>query len=322
MKELASRFFIITDDQVGYLYGDHLKEQLHPFESHIFSFPPGEKNKTRATKELIENQMLEKGFGRDICVIALGGGVVSDLAGYVAATYCRGVPWVVVPTSLLAMVDASIGGKTGVNTPYGKNMIGAIYPPIKVVIDLFYLKSLPQKEMANGFAEMIKHGLIADASLFEYLEAGRPLEDAIHQSRRIKKEIVEEDEKENGKRRLLNFGHTIGHALELITDYSLSHGEAVAIGLLIESDLSGLDKNSLARIKNLLLKEGLPLKLPFQVSADAILNAMAIDKKSINSRPRFVMIDKIGSARTFNGDYCTFVDQSKVKKALYDFGGY
>ena len=165
----------------------------------------------------MENQLFEKGLGRDTCVIALGGGVVTDMAGYVAATYCRGIPLVMIPTSLLGMVDASIGGKTGVNVSYGKNMLGCIYQPKKVFIDLFTLKTLPKKELTNGVVEMIKHGLIADDNLFEYLEKHSDqllaldfsfLEKAIFESCRIKKEIVEQDEKENGKRHLLNFGHT------------------------------------------------------------------------------------------------------------------
>lgn len=332
LSSLASRFAIITDDKIASLYGKQLQECLASsgVEVYLFSFPNGEQYKTRGTKELLENQLFEKGLGRDTCVIALGGGVVTDIAGYVAATYCRGLPLVMVPTSLLGMVDASIGGKTGVNTPYGKNMLGCIYQPKKVVIDLSTLKSLPKKELANGVVEMIKHGLIADYALFEDLDTysnqilaldAAILEKAIFESCRIKKEIVEQDEKENGKRRLLNFGHTIGHALERLTQYSLSHGEAVAIGLLVESYLSVklgiLDQTSFDRIKKNLLQYGLPLQLPSRFPIQTILDAMALDKKSLKGQPRFVMIDAIGSSLAYDSSYCTHVEESLIKNALH-----
>lgn len=331
LNTLASRFAIITDDQIAPLYGESLRKSLSDsgLDTHLFTFPHGEEYKTRSTKELLENQMFENGLGRDTCIIAVGGGVVTDLAGFIAATYCRGVPLVMIPTSLLGMVDASIGGKTGVNVPYGKNMVGCIYQPQKVVIDTSILKSLPQKELANGFAETIKHGLVADNKLFEYLEkhseqllAQEPatIETVIYESCRIKKEIVEHDEKEKGRRHLLNFGHTIGHALERLSHYSLSHGEAVAIGLVVESYLSmklgGLNQRSFDRIKNILRQYGLPLQPPTPFPAQDVLSAMALDKKAINGQPRFVMIDAIGSPHSFNSQYCTVINAATIKDSL------
>lgn len=332
LNSLASRFAIITDDKIASLYGEKLRGCLASsgLEVHLFSFPSGEQYKTRATKEVLENQLFEKGLGRDTCVIALGGGVVTDIAGYVAATYCRGIPLVMIPTSLLGMVDASIGGKTGVNVPYGKNMLGCIYQPNKVVIDPSTLKSLPKKELANGVVEMIKHGLILDCKLFEDLDTysnqvlaldAAVLEKAIFESCRVKKEIVEQDEKENGQRRLLNFGHTIGHAIECLTQYFISHGEAVAIGLLVESYLSVklgiLDPKSFDRIKKVLLQYGLPLQLPSRFPIQTILNAMALDKKSLKGKPRFVIIDAIGSSLAYDSRYCTHIEETLIKNALH-----
>lgn len=331
LNTLASRFAIITDDTIEALYGKPLRDSLlsSGLDVHLFSFPSGEQHKTRNTKEALENQLFEKSFGRDTCVIALGGGVVTDLAGYLAATYCRGVPLVMMPTSLLGMVDASIGGKTGVNVPWGKNMLGCIYQPKKVVIDLSKLKSLPKKELANGVVEMIKHGLIIDHGLFEFLEKHSKqildldlpwLEKAIYGSCQIKKAIVEQDEKEKEKRRLLNYGHTIGHAIELLTHYSISHGEAVAIGLLVESYLSlilgKLDQKSFDRIKKILKDYGLPLQLPSKLSIKGMLDAMNLDKKSLKGQPRFVMIDGIGSPLSFASNYCTPIEEPLIRHAL------
>lgn len=322
LQTLASRFAIISDDLIAPLHGNRLLNSLKSYglEAYLFTFPHGEQNKTRATKEQLENQLFEKGLGRDTCVIALGGGVVIDLVGFLAATYCRGVPLVVIPTTLLGMVDASIGGKTGVNTPYGKNLVGCNYRARKILIDTSILKSLPQKEISNGFVEMIKHGLIADLSYFEALEDERlSIEEAILGSYRIKTTISMEDELESGKRRLLNFGHTVGHALEQISNYSLSHGEAVAIGILVESHISyqlgHLDENSLHRIKQIFSKYKIPLHLP-KYPIQSILDLMALDKKSLKGKPRFVIIDKIGSALPFDLNYCTAVDDSLIKTAL------
>jgi 3-dehydroquinate synthase len=329
------RCVIITDDKVATLYGEPLKEKLSQkgLETLLFSFPGGEVYKTRRTKELLEDRLFENGLGRDTIIITLGGGIVTDLGGYLAATYCRGVSLVVIPTSFLAMVDASLGGKTGVNIPSAKNMVGCIYQPRKVFIDPSTLKTLPPHEIRNGFVEMIKHGLIADLSFFDFLEAHADrlialeeeiLEQAILQSCLIKKEIVESDENEKGKRHLLNAGHTIGHALETLTDYTLSHGEAVAVGLIVESRIAvlmgHLDLSSFQRIQDILVKYGVSLEIPFDLSMDALLGAMSLDKKSLNGQPRFVIINGIGSALAFDGAYCTFVETKVIKAAWEELG--
>lgn len=331
LKLFGSTFALITDETVANLYGHDLKEALSKegLEINLFSFPAGEKFKTRATKEHLENQMFEKNLGKDTCILALGGGIVTDLSGYIAATYCRGIPLVLTPTSLLGMVDASIGGKNGVNTPHGKNLLGCIYPPKEVIIDPSILKSLPLRELKNGFVEMIKHALILDATYFEFLEKHSRsllsldpviLNQAILESCYIKKKIVEEDEKETGKRRLLNFGHTVGHALEKLSFFSLSHGEAVAIGLLVESHLSMqlglLDNKSLLKIKNILELYEIPITKPLKHTKQQILDAMTLDKKSLSKRPRFVSIKGIGSAVSYQEAYCTHVEASLIENAL------
>jgi len=234
-----------------------------------------------------------------------------------------------IPTSLLGMVDASIGGKTAVNLTYGKNLIGTIYQPKKVIIDSSVLKTLPLRELKNGLTEMIKHAIILDASYFSYLE--KHVEDllhleqdkmnqAIYTSCQIKKTIVESDEKELGLRRILNFGHTIGHALEKVSHYQIAHGEAVAIGILVESYLSFLtgylSKKALDSILTLVHQFNFPFKLPCEVNNQSIITAMQMDKKATRSQARFVMINEIGSTLDFDGNYCTTLDLEPINKAL------
>jgi 3-dehydroquinate synthase len=322
LEPYGPHFAIITDSHVSPLYGAELQENLSQagFDAHLFTFPAGEASKTRAIKEQLEDQMVEKKLGRDTCLIALGGGVATDLGGFLASTYCRGIPLVMIPTSLLGMVDASIGGKNGVNAGRAKNRIGTIYPPKQVLIDLDTLKTLPLKEVKNGVVEMIKHGLILDSSYFEFLEKhleeilalnGVYLKPAIQESCRIKLTVVHEDPYEEGKRRILNFGHTIGHALEGASDYRLSHGEAVAAGILAEShlamNLGFLEESTFQRIEGMIRRVFASFQLPQNV-----MDYLVFDKKGRSGQPRFAMIDKIGSSMPFDSAYCTTVDETLI----------
>lgn len=275
----------------------------------ILLVPSGEKAKTREVKQQIEDQLLEKGFGRDTVIIAVGGGAILDLAGFVASTYMRGVDLILVPTTLLAMVDAAIGGKTAIDTPHGKNLIGTFYHPKMIIADLKTLETLPEKELKNGFSEIYKMGLIADPSIFEETE----LEELIWKAARAKIDIVERDPTEMGLRRILNFGHTIGHALEACSGYTLAHGEAVAIGCVVESYLSFL-MGYLSEEEYLKIEKKFgPFKLP---AIPDFRNTLNFDKKRDKKKVRFVMIEGIGNPLSFNGQYCQSVQDAILESAL------
>lgn len=332
--QLKKRFVIITDSNLIDSLGKKLQAilQQQNLKTDLLSFPAGEMHKTRETKQILEDELLSKNYGRDTCLIALGGGVVTDMVGFIAATYCRGIPVIYIPTTLLAMVDASIGGKTGVNTPHGKNLIGTFTQPHAVFMDIDSLKTLPEKEWRNGVVEIIKHSLIADAAFFANLQNNMEkfkthnidfLENIIYISCLIKKIIVEQDEKEQGGiRQLLNFGHTIGHAIETIENYAISHGEAVAIGILVESyisvQLGFLSEDVLDQIFNLLRDYSLPLKTTaFENKNKAIFQKLlSLDKKSINNIPRFVLLDSIGKPHRHNDAYTMPVDPVLINQAL------
>lgn len=331
IKTLANRFVVIADEQVAQHVGKQLVEALRKAQiaADLITFPCGELSKSRETKQMLEDKMLEAKCGRDTCLIAVGGGVTLDLAGFIASTYNRGIPLVMVPTSLLGMVDAGIGGKNGVDVPQGKNLIGTFYQPELLLIDPELLQTLPIRELRNGIVEMIKHGLIADANYFSLIETHakaiqaldpRTIEKAIYDSCLIKKTIVEEDEKETGRRRLLNCGHTIGHAIEHLTHFSIPHGEAVAIGIVIEgylSHLSGyLSEDDLHSIKELFATYKIPLHPLKEIDRDDLIQTLILDKKSVNGKPRFVLLKSIGEPVPFDGNYCTTVDLSLIIQAL------
>lgn len=318
---------IVTDETVKVLWGEFLEAHLRSLGLFVslLSFPAGETYKTRETKAALEDQLSQRLCGRDTCLIALGGGVVLDMVGFLAATYCRGLPVIYLPTTLLAMVDASLGGKTGVNTPYGKNLVGTISSPCSVFLDLDTLQTLPQFEWRNGLVEMVKHALIRDASQFEALhqfkyEVSDGLSEVIFKNVLIKKEIVEEDEKEQGLRQLLNLGHTIGHAIETIEDYRLSHGEAVAMGLVVEGYISmclGLFKEAdLLAIVSLLKKFKLPLKTRAFQDIPRFMETLVLDKKSRRKVPRFVLLEGIARPYQIGEAYVHEVDEKIILKAL------
>ncbi len=341
MFDCSFRYAIITDHCVEALYGKQLYDTLLSMgrEVFLFSFSGGEENKNRHTKEWIENQLFEKKLGRDTCIIALGGGVVTDLAGFVAATYCRGVPLFIIPTSLMGMVDASMGGKTGVNLPYGKNLVGAFYEPSKIIIDPILLQTLPKKEIQNGMIEMIKHGLIMNEAYYSYLKNNREallsltpttVEKAIRGSCQIKTELVKEDHLDRGRRQLLNFGHTIGHALERVNQYRLSHGEAVAMGILAESYLSLqlgiLPAASFQNIFEFITCFSIPFDTLSAISTEELFCTLRVDKKSLQGIPRFVLLSDIGNCLQDNEQYTHTIPFGALQHTLQwlkdDLSGY
>lgn len=290
----AAAYAVISDSHVGKLYGEKIVATLQDASAHaeLFTFPAGEWNKTRDTWASLSDRMLASHFGRDCAVIAVGGGVVNDVGGFVAATYLRGVPLVQVPTSLLAMIDSSIGGKTGVDVPAGKNLLGAFHQPRVVVADPELLGSLSSVQLAAGLAEAVKHGVIADAEYFAFLENeyaaifakhAPALERLVRRSVEIKADVVARDEREKGRRAILNFGHTVGHAIEATSKFEVLHGEAVAIGMVYEGRLAetlGIATTGTAqRIRSVLERLHLPVERPDGSQVDDLIAAMRSDKK-------------------------------------------
>lgn len=307
----AAAYAVISDSHVGKILGEDAVARLSAAgqRAELFTFPAGEWNKTRDTWASLSDRMLAAHFGRDCAVIALGGGVVNDVAGFVAATYLRGVSLVQVPTTLLAMIDSSIGGKTGVDVPAGKNLLGAFHQPRVVIADPELLGSLSSVQLAAGLAEAVKHGVIADAEYFAFLENeyaaifakhAPALERVVKRSVEIKAAVVAQDEREKGKRAILNFGHTIGHAIEATSQYEVLHGEAVAIGMVYEGRLAeqlGIATTGVAqRIKTALERLNLPVERPDASKVDDLVAAMRTDKKVRAGEIRLALPRAIGSA--------------------------
>lgn len=301
---------IVTNETVAPLYLSTLISCLDAYQIDTVVLPDGESHKTLETVNHIFDGLLQARHNRTTTLIALGGGVVGDMTGFAAACYQRGVGFIQIPTTLLAMVDSSVGGKTGVNHPMGKNMIGAFYQPHCVIADIFVLRSLPARELSAGIAEIIKYGLIADYSFFEWLEAnmdalvaGNPetLAHAVERSCLNKATVVTEDERESGIRAILNFGHTFGHAIETAQGYgNWLHGEAVAAGMAMAADLSfrrgAISAFELGRIKTLLQRANLPIKAPADMTPEQFLHLMGIDKKVLDGRLRLVLLASLGTA--------------------------
>ena len=305
----ANRYVLITDDCVGSLYG---KQMMGSFKDvglniNLIEFPKGESSKKINTVLDIVGKLLELGADRGTMLIALGGGVVGDLVGFIASIYMRGIPYIQIPTTLIGQVDSSIGGKTAIDLPVGKNLLGTFCQPRAVFADLNFLETLPEKEFNNGLAEIIKYGIIEDEKMFRMLEDNIDtiksrdsalLTKIVENCCRIKKSIVEIDEKEQGLRRLLNFGHTLGHAIEAISKYIISHGECVALGMIAAARISEkkkyLDAVQVKRIEEIILRAGLPAKIPQDISVDDIISKLAMDKKKKNDVVQFVLLKKIG----------------------------
>ncbi|HID97476.1 MAG TPA: 3-dehydroquinate synthase [Thermodesulfobacteriaceae bacterium] len=306
---LASRYIIITDSNVEDFLALDLVELLRQSGIHadLVSFPAGEESKHMNTVVQLAKRMIALGADRQSAILALGGGVVGDVAGFLASIYMRGIPFVQIPTTLLAQVDSSVGGKTGVDLPEGKNLLGTFCQPARVYADIGVLATLPGTEIRNGLAEVIKYGMIRSPDLFQFLEERwwdvinlEPETTAhiVSSSCTIKADVVVKDEREGGLRRILNFGHTIGHAVEAAADYKIAHGEAVAIGMAVISTLAAtrglMDQSDLTRLNNLLDRFDLPRHVPAGLRTVSLIHLLQHDKKSADGKVHFVLPEGIG----------------------------
>lgn len=326
------RFAVITDSIVKELYAEPIYNAIREagFDADLFVFEEGEKSKTRKTKEEIEDAMLERSYRRDCCIIAVGGGVVTDLAGFVAGTFGRGVPFINYATTLLAAADASVGGKTAVDTPLATNLIGLFNQPKKVYIDIAAWETLPRRQVVSGLAETIKHACIADREFFDYLDANMEriltmdkiaCEHIAEVNCRVKYEVVMKDERESGLREVLNLGHTVGRAIETVSDYELLHGEAVSIGLVAEVRLAhklgymtGEERDAVVA---LLKKAGLPVEIPGYIDRDALVRKLYTDKKVRDGKLRFVLQKGIGEIVEYEpGVYARPIEESVAREII------
>lgn len=310
---VGKKVAVVTNPTVSELYSEKVIKSLKKegFDPTLILIPDGEAYKDYFWAYYILTKLLELGFDRSSCLIALGGGVIGDITGFVASLFMRGIRYVQIPTTLLAQVDSSVGGKTAVNHPIGKNMIGTFWQPALVWIDVETLDTLAEREYLSGLAEVIKYGVIWSESLFERLEESREkilrrdkevLVEIIKSSCEIKGEVVTKDERESSLRSILNFGHSIGHAIESITKYStFLHGEAISIGMVYEAKLSKglgfLDRESFERIRNLIKGFGLPTEMPSFIDANSLIGAILHDKKNLHGKMRFVLPERIGKMK-------------------------
>ncbi len=322
----SSRILILSDTNVGKLHGEKFAELLRSVgkQPSLLLIPAGEGSKTLTEAERAYTKAIEVGMDRKSAVVALGGGVVGDLAGFVAATYMRGVPFVQIPTSLLAQVDSSVGGKVAVNHRLGKNLIGAFYQPKRVFIDLDCLATLPRRELSTGLGEVVKYGAIYDEAFFSYLETHcdsilavqpEPTEHIVVRSCEIKAEVVAQDEKEMGLRAILNFGHTMGHAIEKETRYvRYNHGEAVAVGMMgaayLSRELGLVGDAEVTRLRELLLRFSLPIQAE-GCTEDGMTAAILHDKKTIEGKVKWILMEGIGRVRAVSD-----VPEGAVRKCM------
>jgi len=302
----VSKYIIISDSNIYPIYGKKLENIFKESKLNVLSkiIPAGEESKSRLMKAEIEDFLIENNCDRNTCIIALGGGVIGDISGFIASTYMRGIPYIQIPTTLLAMADSSIGGKTAINIPAGKNLIGNFYQAKKVYIDISLLETLPIRQLKSGIAEIIKIAVIKDASLFKLLEENvdkilskdlNIIKEIILKNASLKASIISEDEKESGIRSILNFGHNIGHAIESLMMPELTHGEAIAIGMIYEAKLSKhLSSEDSIRLYNCIKAYSLPLSIPKSLSKEDILNQILKDKKNLNGKSRYILLDSIG----------------------------
>jgi 3-dehydroquinate synthase len=329
----AHRYVIVTDDHVGPLYAQRVVASFgaqRPVD--VLTVPHGEAAKSRATWARLTDELLALGCGRDTTIVALGGGVVGDLAGFVAATYMRGIPIIQVPTTLLAMIDAAIGGKTAVDTPAGKNLVGAFHLPAAVVVDPSVLGTLPPRQLRAGVAEAIKHGVIADAGYFARIEADLPgllapggvdspaMAALIAGSIAIKSAVVATDSREQGRRKILNFGHTIGHAVETASGFALLHGEAVAIGMAIECRLAELSGTAVCGITEQLCatldRAQLPTVSPPGLDGEALVRLTHADKKARAGAVEYALPHVIGEMAGADTGWTVALPDAFVREAL------
>ncbi|MFQ5647593.1 MAG: 3-dehydroquinate synthase [bacterium] len=308
------KVMVITDESVGKLYSETVLDSLRRsgFKTSLATVPAGEQTKSYKWLIYLHDRLIEHKLERSSLIVALGGGVVGDLAGFAAATYLRGVPFIQIPTTLLAQVDSSVGGKVAIDHPRGKNLIGAFYQPRGVYIDIKVLETLPAAELTNGLSEVIKYGIIRDESFFRYLEENwetikqgdsRVWEKIIGQSCRIKAGVVSDDEFESGRRAVLNYGHTIGHAIEALSEYQgITHGQAIAAGMayaaVLSEEMGVCGRQTRERQLALLRRNGLT---DYRLDPEAVIEAISRDKKVLQNRPRFILTEKIGDVTISNG---------------------
>ena len=311
-RKIGTKYGVISDDRVAALYGGTFMQSLKDagIKAELITFPAGEASKNLQTIATLSSELAQRGFDRKAALIALGGGVTGDITGFLASIYLRGIPFVQVPTTLLSQVDSSVGGKTGVDIPEGKNLVGTFYQPKAVYIDSDVLRTLPVEELQGGLAEVIKYGVIHDAEFFAFLEKERDAVLALRQDVltkliacccEIKAWVVEQDEREGGLRRILNFGHTIGHAVEAASGFRLIHGYAVAIGMCAVAELAVrtgcLSTKDAQAIHKLIESYGLPTAIPAEFDREAIKKYLLTDKKTVGGRVFYVLPERIGTVK-------------------------